>query len=155
MFALASTCRDGHRNYCKACHKLKKDEWRAKNLEHHNQKGRAWAKANKEKRSQVSKEYKATNKEKCVALEKAWKQQNKERVNLSTAVRRKRVRQATPAWSDKKAIKSIYLEAIKNKLEVDHIIPLQGKMVSGLHVPSNLRLVTKSENSSKGNKYAV
>ena len=43
----------------------------------------------------------------------------------------------------------------KESWHVDHIIPLHGKNVSGLHVPSNLWFVKGSENISKNNKFEV
>lgn len=39
------------------------------------------------------------------------------------------------------------------KFVVDHIIPLRGKNVSGLHIHTNLQIITDLDNSSKGNKY--
>ena len=67
---------------------------------------------------------------------------------------------ATPEWRDKEAIASVYLDrdvanAIhgKGKYHVDHIVPVQGKHVSGLHNEFNLRVVEASENMSKGNSH--
>lgn len=68
------------------------------------------------------------------------------------AKRRTATLKRIPPWADLSAIEQIYAEAQKQGLEVDHIYPLQGKLVSGLHVANNLQLLTKSENSSKGNK---
>lgn len=70
----------------------------------------------------------------------------------------------TPKWltaQDKKAIKAIYDEAVAKTTatgtlyHVDHIIPLQGKLVSGLHVPSNLQIITAEENLKKLASYEV
>lgn len=65
---------------------------------------------------------------------------------------------ATPTWADMDAIKKIYLEARRKTEEtgtlhhVDHIIPLRGKIVSGLHVHYNLQIITAQENLRKSNR---
>ena len=57
----------------------------------------------------------------------------------------------TPSWANMEIIKLIYDER-PSGYPVDHIYPLQGDTVSGLHVENNLQYLTKSENSSKGNR---
>lgn len=78
------------------------------------------------------------------------------------AVYRAKKLKATPKWltSDHLIeIENIYLKC-KNKskeegidYEVDHIVPLQGENVSGLHVPWNLQIISKTENRKKGNTF--
>lgn len=67
----------------------------------------------------------------------------------------------TPPWANQEAIKAIYREAARLSSEtgvehhVDHIIPLQGELVSGLHVESNLQILPWHENVTKGNRFEV
>ena len=68
------------------------------------------------------------------------------------AKRRAAILQRTPAWADQEKIKEIYSNCPEG-YQVDHILPLQGELVSGLHVPENLQYLTKSENSIKNNKF--
>ena len=77
-----------------------------------------------------------------------------------TAKRRAKLLNATPLWADFDAIKVEYQlanwcsEVTGIKYHVDHIIPLRGKLVCGLHVENNLSIIPAKENLSKGNKHA-
>jgi 5-methylcytosine-specific restriction endonuclease McrA len=90
-----------------------------------------------------------------------WAKDNPELRKANTKHRRTKHKQATPKWltqEQKTAIKQFYLDAMAatrvtgTPYVVDHIIPLRGKLVSGLHVPWNLAVITREENHIKANK---
>jgi hypothetical protein len=121
----------------------------------------AWAKANPQKDAANRLKWYKANKEKVAADGAAWRKANPDKNAAKAASRRARKFNATPAWlSDAQVteIQDFYILAkelqwlSEEPLEVDHIIPLQGKSVCGLHVPWNLQILPQSINSSKGNR---
>jgi hypothetical protein len=68
-----------------------------------------------------------------------------------TGLKRKK---RTPMWADVDAIKKFYREKPEG-YHVDHVIPLNGKLVSGLHVLENLQYLPAKENNLKNNHYEV
>jgi hypothetical protein len=92
------------------------------------------------------------------AVARRWTKLNPGKKNAETAKRRARKKLAMPPWVDQKAIRAVYVECKRlsretgQKLEVDHIIPLQGRDVSGLHVPWNLQIIPSVDNRRKANK---
>ena len=90
-----------------------------------------------------------------------YKEKNPDLYKELVSLRRRRFRQATPAWltaEQKMEIRMKYRLAIEMsrrtgvRYAVDHIVPLQGENVCGLHVPWNLDVVTQDENLKKSNK---
>ena len=84
--------------------------------------------------------------------------QTKYQRHYAKIVQRVRLRDAalkvrTPTWANREAIDAIYAEAQRMNMTVDHIVPLRGKTVSGLHVEYNLQLLTHGENARKGNRF--
>jgi hypothetical protein len=95
------------------------------------------------------------------AYQKAWKDRNLVWVRADTKARRRKHRDATPAWltrAQKSQIRELYKIAITmtkttgEQYVVDHIVPLRSDVVCGLHVPWNLRVITQGENLLKSNK---
>jgi 5-methylcytosine-specific restriction endonuclease McrA len=93
--------------------------------------------------------------------QKAWKDANQVWVRADTKSRRRKHRDATPPWltrKQKSEIRQLYQIAITmtkttgERYVVDHIVPLRGESVCGLHVPWNLRVITQEENLAKSNK---
>lgn len=91
------------------------------------------------------------NPEKVSKTNNKWKERNPKIGNYYAAKRRAALRKRVPAWADLKAIKQFYMNCPEG-YHVDHIIPLRGRTVSGLHVLNNLQYLPASENQSKFNK---
>ena len=78
--------------------------------------------------------------------------------NYKTSKRRADELQATPKWADTKLIKKVYSQSVDLSVStgiehhVDHIVPLKGKKVCGLHVHYNLRVIPAIDNLKKGNR---
>ena len=138
---------DGHKTECAVCSRKRKNAWRKKNAESERQKWKQWRSKNKEHRDAYQKEYMAKH-----------LKENAEYWNARNSKRRAAKLKATPAWADKVAIDYIYYAAkviervYGTKWHVDHIIPLKGKTVCGLHVQNNLQLLAPLDNIKKSNK---
>lgn len=160
---------------CPAVDKIYKHLWYVRNRDHCIEYARSYRIKNPTTEKKDRSEYFSRPEVKAKALERsrAWAEKNREKVLLSSEKYRKKnldrynsyagnrraaKMQATPKWltnSQLEEIRLIYAEAARRtketsvKHEVDHIHPLKGKTVCGLHVPWNLRVVTMTENRKK------
>ena len=148
--------KEKHRAITKAYYEANKEEIAAYNKDLYN--------ANIEKRTAQAKAYREANKEKVKGWDIAYRNTNRDKVNAKLAKRRAAKINRTPGWLNKEdlgKIQEFYKEAQKKKEEtgeewhVDHIIPLQGKNISGLHVPDNLQVIRAKDNLSKHNRYEI
>lgn len=113
---------------------------------------RRYAKENPEKISEKRKRYREKNKEKFYAAIRAYQKSNPHVVIAAINRRRAAKLKATPAWADYEKIKEIYRMAKEKGMHVDHVYPLQGKLVCGLHVHQNLQIIAPVDNRRKSNK---
>lgn len=133
---------------CIECVKLKDARWRAQPQ-------------NKDKMAKHRRLWDKNNPVRAAYLRKRWVDNNRYKKRASLSKRKAIKLMACPLWADLKAIQAMYEEARRLELvtgikyHVDHIVPLQGKLVCGLHVPANLQVITARENIRKYNTWEV
>jgi hypothetical protein len=143
--------------------------WREANKEKVREQARASRARNKEQRRQYNLKWRHENPEAARRHSRdcdnkpETRQQRKEYGKLfaaehraRTAAYRARKKSAAPPWLTKDQLSQMaekYREARLLGMQVDHIVPLNGEFVCGLHVPWNLQLLTPEENMAKGNSW--
>lgn len=170
------TAGDGCTSKCKGCRNAESLAWHAKNRDKHLAANKEWYDANADRCKQRTSNWRSENKAAHEAYLKTWRAENAAHVRASDGARlrvwkrenpgavnadtRKRYAAKTrsvPPWCDSAAVKGVYREAQRLRengfdCHVDHIVPLRGKTVSGLHVPANLAIIHKDQNMKKGNR---
>jgi len=140
-FSKDSDKKDGLRRICKICDGNKSKLYRQVN----DAKVKAAYKIfyNKNKKKQRLR---------CKLKSRIYYKKNKKYFKAKSAKRRSKLLDRVVPCSNIMNIKQIYVNCPKG-YEVDHIIPLQNKNISGLHVSWNLQYLTKLKNLSKANKF--
>lgn len=130
------------------------------NREDANVRNRRYAATHREELRAAGLARRLANPEKEKARVTAWRLAHPERMAAATARRRAATLQQTPAWADHESIGMIYRAAEVIRVtgfdvHVDHVVPLQGKKVSGLHVHNNLKIIHSRANRSKSNHFSI
>jgi len=148
---------------CNECEKIKSRIYRKNNPEKCKGAVKRYSdkKENKDRRKIKDKIRRKENIEKDKKRIALWEKENPGK-RISYVRRRQAAKlQRTPSWVTKNQLKEmqgLYILAqelqwlSEEPLEVDHIVPLQGENVSGLHVPWNLQILPRSLNRAKSNK---
>lgn len=136
---------DGYRSFCKLCVSTYQRNYNLVNKEKNNARVVAWIEVNRDRHNA-----------KC----NRWAKANPDKVNARTARRYAAKTQATPKWLSADEnwmiveaydLAKLRARVLGGKWEVDHIVPLRGRGVMGLHVPWNLRVVPMTQNRRKSN----
>lgn len=157
LFSKHATRKDGLQTQCKECDKA----YAAKNAVAIAARKKIYNAENAEAISAQRKIYNAANSEARGAYNKEWAKANSGKKNALNAKRRAAKLERTPAWSNKDEIDLIYRQSallqklIGREMHVDHVVPLQGDLVSGLHVAHNLQITFANLNIIKSNTFDI
>ena len=145
--------KEANREKVRACNAA----WAAANPEQVKASRAKWKAANADKR----KAWELANPEKLRGYSNAWAKRNPAK-KLELKRRRDTAKlQRTPLWADHEKIADVYkiraaaVELFEQPFDVDHIVPLRGKRVSGLHVHYNLQVLPQSKSRRKSNRFEV
>lgn len=138
---------------CKRQHSANVNRWQKANPDKVLPRVRAWREAN----PAAAASHKRKHNEKIHTGLLTRKEGDPAKRLYRNAMRREAARRATPPWADRDAIKAVYLEAGRRRkagedVHVDHIFPLQGETVCGLHIAENLQIIPGIENLRKSNR---
>lgn len=160
-FYRSSTHKSGYASWCIVCEKERNRIKNQSNRESRLATAKAWRDNNKEKNDAAIKAWREANPERYAQYFVEYREANRGACNARWMRRYAKKKQRTPAWLSKEQHNQIETEyALANwcstvmgeSYHVDHIIPLQGKTVSGLHVPWNLQVIPAKLNQQKSNK---
>ena len=159
-------CKRGHlakrRVGNKACQECEKNHRAAHNPQYHAEnrdkilkRKRKWWLDNREKMVR----YREQNRDRRREVKRLWYKNNPDKANAMAAARRAAKAQRTAPWANNDEIARVYAQARLATAvtgwphHVDHIIPLRGKDVCGLHVETNLQILPDYENIEKSNNF--
>ena len=130
-------------NYvCKLCINATSNAWKSANPEKNKARKKKYRQDNPEKVAACNKKWRDENPEKEAARNKKWGQENPDKNAAKGARYRAAKLQRTPPWCNQEELKPFYTESAAQGMHVDHIVPMQGELVSGLNIPGNLQLLT-------------
>ena len=158
-FSKSSTRKSGLHCYCKPCENEKSRAQYAKHKARKDAQNKRWYEQNKESRRLTQYAWVNENRDKMSEINKRNHKKYPWKSNAKAMKRNAAKIKATPIWANQTRIQCYYsLAAMFNKnteqkWHVDHIVPLRGKNVCGLHVDYNLRVIPAIENMKKGNRY--
>jgi hypothetical protein len=156
-------CKYGHgglkwvsNGVCVECNAICHRRWRAEHQEHEAARQSQWYASNRKTAYARHQRWRVEHPEKAASYARQWQKANPGRTSALAAKHRAAKRKATPKWltSDQIArMAEMYDRAAALGFHVDHIVPLAGKNVCGLHVPWNLQLLSPADNIRKHNRF--